>query len=118
MNRTVIEFNKNEISEILNRIGNNDTIHPLLRSKLEIALQSEQIQSQEIRSDLPKAKVLGSSQTQKPLSEQTIGLEINEEDLEQILDEFILPTPEDTDSTISIRKKIQQRLLDFRSQPK
>lgn len=96
MNRAVITFSDIELNEIIARLkfDQADRRYGLLQDKLNAS-------NQQLSSDK---------------SSQQISLEVSEDDLEFILDEFIMPSPNEAEQIVSIRKKIHTILQGFRTQ--
>lgn len=99
MNRAILSLTHKELVEITKRISTNnyDNRYSLLENKLRTAL-------------------ISFSDEDKVAEADERRLELNEDDLEYILDEFIMPTVADSDESRSVRNKIQKIITSFRSQ--
>lgn len=86
MKRGVVNFTQSEGKEILERLG--DSLGNFLKEKILTVTQNE----------------------------NGGNLELSQEDLELIMDEFVIPTEKDTEITSEIRQKVQKILSDFAQQ--
>lgn len=89
MKRGIIEVSHAEVDELLKRVPPSVYEGSPLESKLNAVMISDI---------------------------DPVTLEISAEELEVVLDEIAMPDPEnDSEDIVSIRKKIQQKLLEFQS---
>ncbi len=86
MKRGVINFTQSEAKEILERLG--VSMGSFLKEKIILVSQNE----------------------------NGGNLELSQEDLELIMDEFIIPIEKDTQISIDIRQKVQKMISDFAQQ--
>lgn len=87
MKRGIIEVSHAEVDEILKRVPPSAYEGTPLESKLTAVMSSDT---------------------------DPVNMEVSAEELEVILDEIAIPDPEnDTEDLVSIRKKIQVKLLEF-----
>jgi len=88
MQRGVLQITAKEISEIYKTLDLTDHEGSALKVKLQAAADS---------------------------MSEIIDIELSEDEVEAILDAIIIPSQSDNENTLSLKKKLQEKMKEFRS---